>query len=141
MATFNKFNDFLRQLANKEHDLDSDAITIALTNTAPIAANDYLNDITEISYTGVSGSRPLANKLLTQSGGVAKFVADDVVLTGIGSGFGPFRYVVLFNDTPSTSATKGLIGWADYLSSISVGVGEVFTIDFDQTNGILTFGP
>lgn len=141
MATFNKFSDFIRQLCNKEHDLDSDAITIALTNTAPVAVNDYLNDIIEISYTNVTGSRVLANKTLAQSGGVAKFTADDVVLTGAGSGFGPFRYVVLFNNTPSTAATKGLIGWVDYGSSISVNVDETFTTDFDQVNGILTVGP
>jgi hypothetical protein len=141
MAVANKFNDFVRQLCNKEHDLDTDAITLALTNTLPVAANDYVNDITEIVYTGVSGSRALANKVLSQAAGIAKFVADDVVLTGTGAGFGPFRYLVLFNDTPGTAATKGLICWIDYGSSISVAAGEIFTTDFDQTNGILTLGP
>lgn len=141
MATANKFLAFTLALCNKEHDLDSDAISIALTNSAPTSGMDYLNDITEISYTGVSGSRALATKVMSTSGGVAKFVADDVVLTGTGSGFGPFRYIVLFNDTPSTSATKGLIAWVDYGSAISVAAGEQFTTDFDQTNGILTVGP
>jgi hypothetical protein len=141
MATFNKFYDFVRQLGNKEHDLDSDAITVALTNTAPVATNAYMNAITEIAYTGVSGSRALTTKVWAQTGGVAKLTADDLVLTGTGSGFGPFRYVVLFNDTPSTSATKGLIGWIDYGSSISVNAGETFTVDTDQVNGILTIGP
>lgn len=138
--TFNRFNDFLRQLGNKEHDMDSDALTIALTNIAPVATNAYLSSLTEIVYTGVSGSRVLQNKVWAQALGVAKFSADDLVLTGTGSGFGPFRYVVLFNDTPSTAATKGLIGWIDYLSSITVPAGNPFTIDFDGTNGIFTLG-
>jgi hypothetical protein len=141
MATANKFSDFVRQLCNKEHDLDTDALTIALTNTAPVAANDYLNDITEISYTNVSGSRVIPNKVLSQAAGIAKLVGDNVILTGAGAGFGPFRYVVIFNDTPGTAATKGLLAWIDYGSSISVGLGETFTVDLDQVNGILTVGP
>lgn len=141
MATFNKFNDFVRQIGNKEHDLDNDALTIALTNSAPSAANSYMSSITEISYTNVSGSRALTTKVWSQTSGTAKLTADDVVLTGTSTGFGPFRYVVLFNDTPGTAATKGLIGWVDYGSSISVNAGETFTTDFDQVNGILTIGP
>ena len=139
MPAFQKFNDFTRQVLNKEHDIDSDAITIALTNTAPVAGNDYLNDIAEISYTGLS-SRVLVNKVLSTSGGVAKFTADDLTLTG-SSPFGPFRYVVIFNDTPATSAAKGLIGFGDYGSSITQAAGDPLIIDFDQTNGIFTFGP
>lgn len=142
MPSANKFSAFTLALLNKEHDFDSDAITVALTNSLPTSGMDYFNDIVgEIAYTGLSGSRVLANKVLSTSGGVAKFVADDLVFTGTGSGFGPFRYIVIYNDTPSTSATKGLIAWVDYGSSISVGVGEQFTTDLDQTNGILTLGP
>jgi hypothetical protein len=43
---------------------------------------------------------------------------------------------VLYNDTP-TSPADPLIGWWDYGSSITFGVGEPFTIDFSAVNGAL----
>ena len=60
----------------------------------------------------------------------------DIVLTATGA-VGPFRYVVIYNDTP-TSPADPLIGWYDYGSSISLASGETFTVDFDATNGVLT---
>jgi len=39
MASFNKFNAFVADVANKVHNLGADAMMIMLTNTAPIAAN------------------------------------------------------------------------------------------------------
>ena len=38
---------------------------------------------------------------------------NDVTFTAAGGSIGPFRYVVLYNDTP-TSPADPLIGWYDY---------------------------
>lgn len=54
MATFNKFNSFAEALAEKVHNLGSDAITLALTNVAPVADNTVRANLTEISYTNLS---------------------------------------------------------------------------------------
>jgi hypothetical protein len=46
-----------------------------------------------------------------------------------------FRYVVLYNNTATNDE---LIGYWDYGSTVSLASTETFTIDFDQTNGVLT---
>jgi len=135
MATFNKFNAFVENLAEKVHNLGSDQLVVALTNTAPIAANSVLTDITQITYTNLS-SRNITTSSSAQTSGTYKLVLTDLVLTATGA-VGPFRYVVIYNDTP-TSPADPLIGYYDYGSSISLASGETFTVDFDATNGLLT---
>lgn len=133
MATFQKFHSFVEAIAEKKHDLGSDQLAIALTNTAPDATNAVLADITEISYTNLS-SRNVTTSSSAQTGGTYKLVLEDLTLVASGA-VGPFRYVVLYNDT---AANDELIGWYDYGSSISLAAGETFTVDFDGTNGVLT---
>lgn len=134
MAALNKVNAFVEALAEKKHDLGSDQLMVALTNTAPTAAGSaVLADITEISYTNLS-SRVITTTASAQTSGTYKLTLQDLELTASGS-VGPFRYVVLYNNTASN---KELIGWYDYGSSITLANGEKFTIDFDGTNGALT---
>jgi hypothetical protein len=140
MATFNKFNAFVENLAEKVHNLGADTLKVMLTNTAPAATNAVKADITEISagngYTAGGTAATISSS--AQSSGTYKLVLDpDVVFTASGGSIGPFRYVVLYNDTP-TSPADPLIGWWDYGSSITLATGETFTVDFDATNGVLT---
>lgn len=135
MASFNKFNAFVEHLAEKVHNLGADQLVVALSNTAPVAGNSVLADITEISYTNLS-SRNVTTTSSAQTSGTYKLTLTDLVLTASGA-VGPFRYVVLYNDTP-TSPADPLIGWYDYGSSISLANGETFTIDFDGSAGVLT---
>lgn len=133
MATFNKFNAFVEAMAEKKHNLGSDTLTWALTNTAPSAANSVLADITQISYTNCSARVPTITSS-AQVSGTYKLVLADLVLTASGGSVGPFRYVVLFNDTATNDE---LIGYYDYGSSITLADTETFTIDADPTNGVL----
>jgi len=133
MATFNKFDSFVEALAEKSHNLGSDQLVVALTNSAPIASNTQLSNITEITYTNIS-SRNVTTSTSAQTSGTYKLVCADLVLTASGA-VGPFRYVVLYNDTATNDL---LIGYYDYGSSISLANGETFTIDFDGSNGVLT---
>lgn len=135
MATFNKFNAFVEHIAEGVHNLGSGQLVVALTNSAPSAANTVLADITEISYTNLS-SRNITTSTSSQTSGTYKLVLTDLVLTATGA-VGPFRYIVIYNDTP-TSPADPLIGYYDYASSISLATGETFTIDFDGSNGLLT---
>lgn len=139
MATYNKFNSFVEDLAEKIHNLGSDTLKVMLTNTAPTAANAVKGDLTEISagngYTAGGTAATISSS--AQTSGTYKLVLADVVFTAAGGSIGPFRYAVLYNDTP-TSPADPLIGYWDYGSSITLASGESFTVDFDGTNGVLT---
>ena len=132
MATFNKFNSFVEALAEGVHDLGSDTLTIALTNTAPAAGNTVLANITQIAYTNIS-SRVLTSVTSSQTGGTYTLDAADLVLTASGT-VPTFRYVVLYNNTATNDE---LIGYYDYGSAVDLLNGETFTITFDAS-GILT---
>jgi hypothetical protein len=135
VATYVKFQPFVENLAEKVHDLGSDQLVVALTNTAPNATDATLSQITEITYTNCS-SRNITTSTSAQTSGTYKLVVADLVLTASGGTVGPFRYVVIYNDTPSSPADP-LICYYDYGSSITLAAGETLTIDFDGTNGLL----
>ena len=124
MATFNKFQAWAETMVEGAN-LGSDQFVIALTNSAPVATNSVLADITQISYTNLS-SRNVTTTSSSQTGGVETLVLQDLTMTASGS-VGPFRYVVLFDDT---LAGDPLVGWWDYGSSITMANTETFTVDF-----------
>lgn len=136
MASFNKFNSFVEALAEKKHNLGSDQLKIALcaAANAPVAGNSTLSDLTEIAYTNLS-SRDVTTTSSAQTGGTYKLVCEDLTLTSTGGSTGPFRYIVLYNDT---AANDELIGFYDYGSDLTLADGESLTIDFDAANGVLT---
>lgn len=140
MATFNKFQQFVEDLAKGVHDLSSHTLKVLLTNTAPVATNAVKADLTEISAgNGYSaGGKAAAVSSCLQTAGVLKLVlADPATWTASGGAIGPFRYAVLYNDTPASPADP-LIGWWDYGSSISINPGDSFVADLDAVAGVLT---
>lgn len=135
MATYNKFNQFTKDLIDGKHNFGSNVFKIMLTNVAPAAGNAVKADITEIA----AGSGYLAGGTATTitestTSGVAKVAGTDVLFTSSGT-IGPFRYAVLYNDT-QTAPAKPLVAYWDYGSSISLGNTETLTVSFDATNGI-----
>lgn len=139
MASFNKFQPFVEYLAEKVMDLGSDTLKVMLTNSAPVATNGLKADLTDITagngYTAGGTQATISSS--SQTSGTYKLVLADVVFTASGGTIGPFRYAVLYDDTP-TSPADPLIGWWDYGSSITLNSGDTFTVDFSPTNGVLT---
>jgi hypothetical protein len=139
MATFNKFNSFVEHLAEGVHNLGADTLKVMLTNTAPVATNSVKANLTEIAagngYTAGGTAASITSS--GQTSGTYKLVLGDVVITASGGSIGPFRYAVLYNDTP-TSPADPLIGYWDYGSALTLANGESITWDADSTNGVLT---
>lgn len=134
MATFNKFQPFVNALASGTHNLATNQLVVALTNSAPTAADSVLTDISEITYTNLS-SRNLITSTSSQTAGVYRLVIDDLVLTSTGGPTGPFQYIVIYNDT---AAGDPLIGYYNYGSALTLLDGESLTLDFDGSNGLIS---
>jgi hypothetical protein len=132
MATYVKFQQFIEDLHKGVHKLHAggDTLKAYLSNTAPSAADDAIKtDLAEISggngYT--AGGHDVQNDI-SRSGLVLSLTGVDIVITATGS-VGPFRYVVIYNDSP-TDPVDPLICYWDCGSEITLSDGESFTIDF-----------
>ena len=136
MATFNKFQPFVEDLAEGVHNLGTGVMTAFLTTNAsiPLVTNRVLADLTTIAYTNLS-SRVITTTSSAQTSGTYKLVLGDLVLTASGA-VATFRHAGIYNDTP-TSPADPLVGWWDYGSDVTLADGETFTYNFDATTGVL----
>jgi hypothetical protein len=151
MATFTKFNCFVENLAEKVHNLGSDTLRAMLTNTAPNAADTHVDTVetpcvleatsNAVEVAAASGYAKKGPDITifasAQSGGTYKLTLTDETITAAAD-IGPFRYVVLYNDSGGAEATRPVIGFYDYGSSITLHSGETFDLDFDADDGVLT---
>lgn len=140
MASFNKFQQFVQDLAEKVHNLSTDQVEVYLSNATPSVSADAVKaDLAEISTgNGYTGPQDTQNTG-AEASGTYTLTGTKVVITASGS-VGPFQYVVLQNTTP-TSPLDPLIGWWDYGSALTLQSGETFSIKFnnsDTTGTILT---
>jgi hypothetical protein len=132
MAAYNKFNDFSEQFARGVHDFDAHTFKVALTNTAPTAANTILTDITQITAAnGYTAGGTATTITLSETTGTTTVQGTQVVFTAAGGSMGPFRYYVLYNDT-ATSPLDALISWFDHGSAVTLADTETFTIKFNN---------
>lgn len=134
MVSYNKFQPFVQNLANGVFNLATDSLRVALcaSANAPVATNNKLSDLTEISYTNLS-SRVITTTSSTQTSGTEKLILADLTLMAAGA-VATFRYIVIYDDT---STNKNLIAWYDYGSDVTLALNDSFLIDFDNTNGFL----
>lgn len=135
MATFTRPDVFSLNLANKVYDLDSDTFRWVLSNTAPVAGTtNLLSNVTQVAtsggYTqmtdGAGGLLATMSALSSSGQTTAMAQASSVVLTATGA-VGPFRYLILIDDTP-TSPLNPVVGWLDHGTSITMAATDTYTI-------------
>lgn len=135
------FDEFGSDLGKGVHNLSSHSLKVALTNSAPNQATGAtISDITQIASTGGYAAQTLDSVTWSETSagsGVWRLNSADEVFTATGADFATFRYVVLFNDTP-TSPADPLIGYLDYGTGVTVTNGNTFTVDLG-TSGWFEF--
>jgi hypothetical protein len=141
MASFLKANDWV-EVESEVADLDADQFMVALSNTAPASetnnplsdGNGVLANVTQISYTNLS-SRNLTRIASLQTSGIYKLDFSDLVLTASGGSVGPFRYIYVVDDTP-TSPADPVVGCYDLTNPTTITDGSSRTLQF-HANGFL----
>ncbi len=144
MATVQIFHEFFGDIGEAVHNLSTGSLKVCLSNTdLAVATGAVFADVTEIAagngYT--AAGHTLDSEAWAETGagtGIWQLTTSDEVITASGGSIGPFRYVFLYNDTP-TSPADPLIAKLDYGSSITITTGNTFTIDVGA-NGWLRFG-
>lgn len=131
MAAFVKFNDFVEQLGLKQHDLNADPLFVYLSNEAPLATDATRVDIADLTTAGgyTAGGQDTLNTASETPAGTMTVVGTDIVWTAT-TGFGPFRYAILYNQVGGLLSTNKLIGYWDYGSALTLLASETFTVDF-----------
>jgi hypothetical protein len=139
MPAFTPFNCFRRDLARGLHNFDAHTFKIALTNTAPNAANETLSAITQIADGGgyTAGGYALDNVEVDVDGANVNILVDEEAVTAVGGAIGTFRYIVVYNDTP-TSPADPVIGWIDVGEARTFAEDEQFRLRFNATLGLIS---
>ena len=147
-ATFTKVPDFLEAMAEKVHNLGSDTIKIALSNTAPASessnpltsGNGVLANVTQIAYTNYSDDmttdRTLEGVTSNEASGTYTFDADNLTITASGGALPTFQYIYVYNDTP-TSPADPLIGLWTSDTAITLADGESVAVAWNASGLII----
>ncbi len=135
MASAVLFEALSEHLAEGVHDLGSDTLKVLVAVDAPSASADAVKaDLTSELAGGngyTAGGHTITITASSQTSGTYSLVGNDVVITASGS-VGPFRYAVMYNDTPSSPADP-LIQYWDYGSNVTLASSETFTVDFGSS--------
>jgi hypothetical protein len=126
------FNSYIADLHNGIHNIGSNTLKLALSNTLPVATITDLGGITQITAGGgyTLGGFTLTVASSTQSSGVYKALINDLTFSPTGT-VNTFQYPVLYN----SSVGNKVICWWDYGVAQNLVSGDTFLFDFDGTLG------
>lgn len=137
-SSMGKFNSFVEYLAEKAIDLQNDTFKVVFcaAANAPTSSNTVLANLTTATTNADSVTLTVSSS--SQTSGTYTLLFADKTITATAGGIGPFRYVVVYDDTP-TSPADPLVCYYDYGSDITVASGETFTLNW--TTSTFTIGP
>jgi len=139
-ATYVKYQHFVEHLGLQMHNLDTDLLSLALSNRSPVVGTDEaLATCTPITEQNGYAKATVASTY-SQTTGTGTCQGTTVVWTGTTTdpAFGPFQYVILFNDTYASAPVDPVIAYWSYGSSISVNNGETFTATIGAPGTLFT---
>lgn len=126
---FYLFNDFARQLGDKEHDFPSDQIMVALitsaitptvSDTTPTWSDYSAAQVTGSNYT--SGGKEITGRTWVETAGSAVLDGADLVWVQSVGGFTNARWGIVYNNT---NAADIAIGFIDLGSDVDSTVDDV----------------
>lgn len=141
MATPVFFECFLLDLGLEKHNFSADSIRIALLAAADapsVSADAVLADVTQIASIANLSASLLTTTSWAQVLGVATLIIADFNVLAAGGTLGPFRYIVIYNDS---SAADALICYYDIGSDVTLLDTQQITMDFNGTTGMLQLTP
>jgi hypothetical protein len=134
MATLSpvKYYSFSEGLAEKKFNLGSDTLRLALTDAAPsVSTHTQRSQITELAATGGYSAQSVSVSSSSQSGGIYSLVTTGTVtFLASGGSIGPFRYIVLFDDSATNDE---LICYFDIGESRTLSNGDQLQVDAGVT--------
>lgn len=134
MVAGNKFYQFTEDQARGVHDWDLHTFKVLLTLTAPVLTNAVRADLTEIAAgDGYTTGGAATTITVSETTGVTTLQGTEITWTATAGTFAPFRYAVLYNDTPTSPADPVIFFW-DYGSTVQLGASEVLVFRPNNTS-------
>jgi hypothetical protein len=132
MAAYVKFNAGTETIAEKAHNFDTDTLKVYFSNTAPnVSTMSVKADLAEISTgNGYTAGGFDVQNATSRTGGVTSVTAVDITVTASGGSIGPYRYIVLYNDTASGDP---LLGYWDKGTPTTLADTESDLLDFGSS--------
>lgn len=120
---------------NKEMDLfgTAEVINAYLSNAAPSASADTVKvDLAEITNENGYTAPVDTQNDSTRTGATVTLTGVSFTVTASTGTVGPFQYVAIYDDTPTTPNADPLIAWWDYASALTLLDGESFSVKFNN---------
>jgi hypothetical protein len=132
MAILIAFDCFALNMGQKIHNLSTDVLKMYLSDVAPAPGNTVFGTPAEIAAVGgyTAGGLSLGANTWSQFGGLASLTPGNNLTFVATTGFGPFRYGVLYN---FTAAAQNLIGYVDAGSEVTLTPTQSFAFAWPTT--------